>query len=35
LCSERQSLRRISGAVQTEEKWRIRNNDELEKLMTG
>jgi hypothetical protein len=28
-------LRRINGPVQTEEGWRIRNNDELEKLMRG
>jgi hypothetical protein len=30
---ERQTLRRIYGPVQTEEGWRIKNNDELEKLM--
>jgi hypothetical protein len=28
-------LRRIYGAVQTEEGWRIRNTDELEKFMVG
>jgi hypothetical protein len=26
-------LRRIYGAVESEEGWRIRNNDEMEKLM--
>jgi hypothetical protein len=31
---ERQILR-VYGPVQTEEGWRIRNNDELEKLMRG
>jgi hypothetical protein len=31
----RQILRRIYGPVQTEEGWRVRNNDELEKLMRG
>jgi hypothetical protein len=33
LVFERQILRRIYGPVQTEEGWRIRNNDKLEKLM--
>jgi hypothetical protein len=32
---ERQILRRICGEVQTEEGWRIRNKDELDKLMRG
>jgi hypothetical protein len=31
----RQIFRRIYGPVQTEEGWRVRNNDELEKLMRG
>jgi hypothetical protein len=35
LVFERQILRRIYGQVQTEEGWRIRNNDELEKLVRG
>jgi hypothetical protein len=35
LVFERQILRRIYGPVQTEEGWRIRNNDELEKLLGG
>ena len=34
LVFERQILR-VYGPVQTEEGWRIRNNDELEKLMRG
>jgi hypothetical protein len=33
LVFERQILRRICGPVPTEEGWRIKNNDELEKLM--
>jgi hypothetical protein len=32
---ERQILRRIYGPVETEEGWRIRNSDELKKLMRG
>jgi hypothetical protein len=32
---EGQILRRVYGPVQTEEGWRIRNSDELEKLMDG
>ena len=35
LVFERQILRRIYGAVQTEEVWRIQNSDELEKLRRG
>jgi hypothetical protein len=31
----RQILGRIYGAVRTEEGWRKRNNDELEKLING
>jgi hypothetical protein len=33
LVFQRQIVRRITGAVQTEEGWRIINNDELEKVM--
>jgi hypothetical protein len=35
LVFERQILRSVDGRVQTEEGWRIRNNDKLEKLMGG
>jgi hypothetical protein len=31
---EIQILRRMYGAVKTDEGWQIRNNDELEKLMS-
>jgi hypothetical protein len=32
---ERQLLRSIYGPAQTEEEWRIRNNDDLDKFMRG
>jgi hypothetical protein len=35
LVLEKRILRSVYGAVQTEEEWRIRNNDELNKLMRG
>jgi hypothetical protein len=35
LVFEGQILRRTCGPVETEEGWRIRNSDELEKLMRG
>jgi hypothetical protein len=35
LLFERQVLGRLCGAVKTEEGCRIRNNDELDKLMRG
>jgi hypothetical protein len=35
LVLERQILRRIYGPVQTEEGWKIKNNDEFQKFMRG
>jgi hypothetical protein len=35
LVSERQFLRKILGLMQCKERWRIRSNNELQKLIKG